>query len=644
MQANFPNSVQANFSNFVRVISALIGLAGLGAPLVPVQGGELRKNIVVLVDSSKSVDSKNRDSALKLVAGLITGEVAPDWKEEGWGFKEPQPSRYPLATANLRRLVEGAAEKSALAADVANFVICPLGNYERIKDLRDKLATPGSSPPTEIAAQLKQPAVPFDTFDCSTHIRLAEALVARAFLKSSTSQKPYYLIVISDFNEDCHNSPLAVYDGGRLQDALNVKNSGVFSGKLPFNDGDRTPKPPQVPKYSTDDVSAIESLQNDIRGDLLIGEFVYDQKKVAGLGKLPVSVKIYSPMVKRDLKFDDKSKLLRWVLPDPAPDFLIIPDGLKMDDPLQVKLTRLADKQEKLISETCSLVLATKRLELGKLLGGDEFKSFVAAGRYQLTLSALQEGGLPAEDTAELEILSPQISITMGDIGLAGSTQIQPAAFPPYKEYLSEKVTFKLDQKLIEKHSFSVQCGAKKTEWKIAGDSIEVPLRDLLDVQPGDEPIRLLASLPLPPTEQTAISEGWLLLPELKIWAEDKEGSKAEGRFALGLSRGITLKTSHQGVRDMDWRGTTVTGPDGKRVAMNDDDPNSLDFSGLDPGEYTVIAEFGFSKSPAKFGPLTVIVPPKSRWLLIALIALVGVSLTLLSWHFLRGRFQGRRG
>jgi hypothetical protein len=210
---------------------------------------------------------------------------------------------------------------------------------------------------------------------------------------------------------------------------------------------------------------------------------------------------------------------------------------------------------------------------------------------------------------------------------------------------LSEKVTFKLDQKLVGKHPFSVQCGAKKTEWKITGDSIEISLGDLLDGQSGDERIRLLASLPLPPTEQPATSEGWLLLPELRIWAEEKEGCKVEGnRISLGLSRGITLKTSHQGVRDMDWRGTTVTGPDGKRVAMNDDDPNSLDFSGLDPGEYTVTAEFGFSKSPGKLKPLTVIVPAKSRWLLIALIALIGVSLTLLIWHFLRGRFQGRRG
>lgn len=609
--------MQGFFSSCGLALAVAAGLAGEA----PAQSGDLRKNIVVLVDSSKSVDPANRDSALKLVAGLVTGRV-DEATRAPWSFKPAPSSGYPVATINLQRLVEGSPDKSEpIAADAARFVVNPLGNYERVAALRAQLAQPRSGGPTDIAGLLMEPGR-FVSSDNSTHISLAEAVVAQAFLRSS-AQMPYYLVVISDFNEDCLNKPADDYRDAKKRADLTKENLRVFGGEIPFNDGSGAANG----KYSGPDVEAIRFLNEKIT-DLLLGEFIY---RGSPMPAHPVNVKIYSPMVKRGLKFGAGGQ--RWVLPDAPPSLEVATEGLDMNAPLEVKIANLETKQERVVKETCSLILARGRLELGALMERAEIKLFMQPGRYQVTLSAGQAIGLTVDAKAELEIVRP--GLTVEDPKLDGSTEGKPFEFPPNKEILGEKVVFKLDPAPAEEHTLVVQAGTKRAEVVVRNGVGVLPLGELLESAGGTEPIQLAAGLPLPPTEQSATKAVWLLLPQMSIWAV--YGGEIVGGDAITLkqARALSLKASHVGMEGMEWRGTTVLGPDGQPAAMGGGDLNNLDFSGLAPGTYAVTAKFGTGKAPQQ-ASFTVVVPKKTPWMPIVLGGMVLVSLSLLAWHFIR--------
>jgi len=611
--------MQGFFSAFGQVV-ALGCAAGLVAPCAAAPDDDLRKNVVVLVDSSKSVDPINRDSALKLVAGLITGKV-DDGSRTSWRFQAAQSSGYPVATINLQRLMQPGADPSQpIASQSARFVINPLGNYERVVALRTQLGQPGTGTPDEIAGRLTSPAAPFISSDNSTHISLAEAVVAQTFLKPA-SQMPYYLVVISDFHEDCLNRPVKEY----LAKAAQVKadNARVMKGEIPFNDGAGAVNG----KYSAADVEAIRFLTEKIT-DLLIGEFIYQGTPMP---ETPVNVKIYSPMVKRALAFTGDPQ--RWVLPDPPPGLALAAEGLEMNAPLEIRVTNLANQSEKRITETCSLILARNLLDLGPLLERAEIKSFLTPGRYGIKLSAGQAIGLSVDAGTELEIVRPQLRVE--DAKLDASTEADPYEFPLNKEILAEKIILKLDPAPTTAHQVTVQCGKAKAEVTIKNGSGELGMGEMLEGSSGDGAIRLAASLPLPPTSEAATKDVWLVLPQISIWALQGGQPAAGDLITLAKERALTLKASHVGMDGMEWRGTTVTGPDREPVALRGGDNNNLDFSEVAPGTYTVIAKFGSARTPQQ-AEFMVVVPKRTPWMLIALGSMALVSLGLFSWHFFR--------
>ncbi|MBN8459296.1 MAG: hypothetical protein J0M04_15810 [Verrucomicrobia bacterium] len=612
---------------FSRVLTLALA-AGLfsqtGAGAAP--DDELRKNIVVLVDSSKSVDPANRESALKLVAGLATGKV-DEMSRVQWKFQAAPSAGYPIATVNLERLMDaGSGPSQPIAATAAKFVINPLGNYARVAELRAQLGQPRSGTPDELAAQLASPAVPFASVDNSTHIALAEAVVAEAFLKSG-SQTPYYLVVISDFNEDCLNKDANEYLDPAKMAALKKDNASVHGGTLEYYDGNEAGKPLRG-KYSVADVGAIRFLREKIT-DLLIGEFIY---RGTPMPKHPVHVKIYSPMVKRGLKFSGDGAM-RWILPDPAPGFSVTTEGLDMNAPLDIKVVNLANQSEKRVSETCSFILARGRLEVASLLEKPEIKAFLAPGRFRITISAGQAIGMSVDATTELEILKPTLKVD--DPALDASTAEKPFEFPLQKELLSEKVILKLDPPPTEAHKVLVQSGQSKVEATVKGGSGEVGLEDILKGASGDAPIRITASLPLPPTAESLSKDVWLVLPQISIWAVQGGQPVQSDQIVLTKERALSLKASHAGMDGMEWRGTTVTGADHQPVTMRGGDENNLDFSDLSPGVYTVKAKFGSSRN-AQTAEFTVTVPKNTPWMLIALGAMVVLSLGLFGWHFIR--------
>ena len=583
---------------------------------------ELRKNIVVLVDVSKSVDPANRESALKLVAGLATGKM-DDASRRSWEFKPAPGAAYPAATSNLQRLIQPAAEPSQpLARDPARFVINPLGNYQRVGELREQLAKPKDGGPDEIAKHLLGPVPPFGSTDNSTHISLAEAVVAQAFLKPS-SQLPYYLIVISDFYEDCLNHPVSDYTGKSAQ--VKAANDKVLRGELAFNDGAGIANH----KYSAADVEGIRFLNEKI-SDLMLGEFIY---RGVPMPATPVNVKIYSPMVKSGLKFADSSAM-KWVLPDPAPGIAVVAEGLDMNAPLDVRIVNLATHTEKTLKETCGLILARNRLEVAALLDRPELKQFIAPGNYQISLGVTQASGLGVDVKCSLQVLAPKISI--GGDELNNSTDGQPFVFPANKVLTAEKVMIKLDPAPGKSHDVAIQCGKKRATVGTINGSGELTLADLLDGAAGDEPIKLAATLKLDPTPESATKEVWLRLPEVSLWAVYAGELIDGGNITLSKTRALALKASHVGMEGLEWRGTSViNNADKQKAPLALEDYNNLDFSEVRPGTYTVTAKFGSSDHP-KEKTFTVIVPPKTPWMLITFIAMAILSLGLFGWHFLR--------
>jgi len=611
------------FSSFtLRKVAAACCLVLLLANARAAWAQDLRKNIVVLVDVSRSVDPANRASALKLVAGLVSGKV-DDTARRTWEFKPAPAATYPLAITHLQQLMQPAAEPAQpLARDPARFVINPLGNYQRVVELREQLTKPREGSPDEVARHLLEPAPPFASTDNSTHISLAEAAVAQAFLKPS-SQLPYYLIVISDFYEDCLNHPVSDYTGKSAQ--VKAGNDKVLRGELAFNDGAGIANH----KYSAADVEGIRFLNEKISG-LMLGEFIY---RGIPMPETPVNVKIYSPTVKSGLKFADSS-LTKWVLPDPAPGLAIVAEGLDMITPLDFKIVNQVNHSEKTLKETCGLILARSRLDLAELLGRAELKPFSAVGNYEITLSVVPAGGQAVDVKCSLQILAPRISI--GGDEMNNSTEAQPFVFPVNKVLTAEKVTVNLNPAPGKPHDIVIQCGKKRGTVSTTNGSGEFVLGDLLEGSEGDEPIKLSASLKLDPTPDSSTKDVWLRLPEVSLWAVYQGVLMESGSITLVKARALTLKASHVGMEGLDWRGTTVTNSaDNQKVPLPNDDYNNLDFSGFKPGTYTVTAKFGSSDHP-KERIFTVIVPPKTPWMLIALAAMLILSLALFAWHFFR--------
>lgn len=593
----------------------------LAAGIMPAAGDGLRRNAVVLVDVSKSVDTDNQESALSLVAGLVRGEVAPEIREQ-WRFTPSHPGQP--AVENLIRLASPeSGESVALARDQARFVLSPLGNYDRVTALRGMLQTPAQGSPAEIAGLLTAEPSPFGATDNSTHISLAEAVVAQAFL-GPQAPEPYYLIVISDMFEDCHNSPARDYsDPPRMAD-LQQRNARVLAGELPFTDGAG-----RTGKYTAEDIAAVRFRAEKIN-DFKLGEFTYRGK--VGDARLPLRVVVFAPTVKRSLAFT-QGGTIRWVLPDKPPAPAVTADGLAMDGKLVITVRGGEGPQEAAtIDEKCSLILARRELDLGDLWEREEMKALRRPGKFEVKLAAAGEIGLSVDAVLQVEIAEPVLQA--GDAAYRQSIQERPHQVPGDREILSQRIAFVIDPVPTESHKLTVTCGQKEVTAPMAAGRAEVALGELLDTtSAASGPIRVRAELPLRWDRSTA-AEAWLQLPARPtVWAEYL-GRKVEGNsITLVSARALTLKASHAGMHGMNWLGTTVRDSQGASVAL-EGDANSLDFADVAPGTYSVTAKFG-ATDPVEAN-FTVVVPARTNWMLIALGAMAALAIALLAWHFLR--------
>ena len=585
-------------------------------PLRAAAADDLRKNIVVLVDESKSVDDANRKSALDLVAGLVTGKVA-EASRQAWHFKAPDGGGDP-AVLNLKQLVaDGPAVGHPLALESSRFVIGALGNYERVSELIPKLLKPTLGSPGELANKLLENGA-FKSSDNSTHISLAEAKVAHSFL-SKPSKTPYYLIVISDFYEDCLNWPVKDYVPKAKE--LAAKNAKVLSGDEPFNDGKEAKKQ----KYTSDDIADIKFLNEKING-LLLGEFIYQ-----GKAETPVNVKVYSPVVKRSLKL--AAGPLQWILPDAPPSVPLTAEGLDDSSPLVLTLKNPQAEERVILKGNCGVLTDGKALDLAPLLDKPEMQDFLAAGNYELALDVAQDIGTGLHAATTLAIATPKI--VLDDKRLRESTQEKPCEPAANKEIKTEKYAFTLDPAPRETHDVEIRSGKNRIITRVSGGTGDFTVGKFVDGAESNQPIKITASLKLVPTTALATASFWITIPKVTVWAVYDARIPDSDEILLDKTHSLTLKASHAGMEGYAWRGTTVVRKDSGKAVLPDSDDNHLDFSGVEPGTYLVTAKFGPVKSPEE-QHFTVIVPKRTPWLLYALIGMVLASLGLFGWHFFR--------
>lgn len=597
----------------------------------------LRKNVVVLVDVSKSVDKTNQDSALKLVAGLITGKVDPTVRAE-WGF---EPGDKDLAAVgNLRKLRDGAAGEP-LAADEARFVVNPLGNYARVVELRRKLDQPGTGSPQRIVAELLEPGK-FAATDNSTHLTLAQAVAAEAFLKSASGGDGYYLMVISDGFEDCLNKEIKEYGDAGLLAALRKDNEGVFRGK-PYQDGGGV-----TGHYSDADREAIRFLREETKGfddndRLFVGRFNY-LKPVTDPTKLPVRIRIYTPMVKPSLALAE-SGVRKWILPDPPPTLEVRMGGVDRASMVAVTITGPGDGGSWSVVTEYHKIFSEDGLEFKRLLELKDEKPFPNVGNYAVKLAVTPGGGppLPAV-TMDIRVIKPELRLkgpkAAGTKAVGEKTIYEFPVNWEFKEGI--EVEFAPGDQPAGECALEVAFDGGAAELpkptiKGGKSSIKVPTA-IAEKKAGQGEVELAVSLALPPTGEKLEQTVWLKFPQIAIWAEQAKGMTVKGRD-IELPRGgrITFTANYEGCPGMKWAPTEVTGPDGKRVVAFGNSPigerQKLDFSNAPHGNYTVKVAFGGS-TPTTF---TVKVPAGGlAWWLIAMGGMVVVGLSLFAWHFFR--------
>ena len=636
--------MQANFSDF-KIAVALVGLVGLAVPCAAAPADDLSKNIVVLVDSSGSVDPANRKSALLLVAGLVEGKVDQDNRPE-WIFNADEVSDPQTdATVNLSRFEGGPIQP--LAAKNAQFVIAPLGNYQRVVDLRDlldnKMRQSGS--PEVIAGKLKCPDPPFTNGDGSTHLSLAQAVVAQTFL-NPPAKTPYYLIVISDFKEDCLARDTKEYSGEAFN-TLKKWNSEVFSGVRPYVDSKGIKG--ITGKYSPEDQAAIKFLSEKIDG-LLIGKFTYDVKNKPAL---PVEVRIFSPVVKRTLEFAKPGDDREWILPDPAPEWRLKVEGIDGNPTVEVEICKNGSAEPLL--RDFQYVIKDKTLKLGEVLAQAGDKVSGTPGTYGITLKLPRENGVTATAATQLTVIHPKLLI------LARETSINAQDHPVGKPYEfpegwnfgsdGDQISFKLDPAPTVDREIEVGFPEGKDP---ANDTVRLKngqgtFKGLLP--PADheqELLHLTAKLKMTkemPKCPAISSEPWLKIPKLAVGADcakiqDEIVRKVEGattKVELKMMAGgglLKLQANFDGV----WTGTKITPSTGwKSQAPDEILITSRYFSDT---RFTVESTFEKQGAGAKNASIevTVIVPKNPPWKFIAMGLTLALGLSLLAWHFFRRR------
>ncbi len=608
----------------------------------PAEDSPLQRNIILLIDQSMSVDDANRQSALTLISGLVGGEVSPESRNH-WRFTSAdRPADAPGAeeTANLTKLFSAQESALPIARATPLHLMGGLGNYSRTGDLRTKLSGGlDRSSRADLASRIAASSADYPAVDVSTHVILAESVLARTLLQSSSTAGDYYLIVISDFFEDCFNRPVSDYTtpnspviaSGREKLTLTAANALVHEGKLPFNDGAG-----RTGAYNADDQAAIRYFREKVE-QLQLGEFTYSGPPVTGGNKLPVQIRIYAHSPKRNLAFGLSS--YTWTFPSAAPEITWTAEGVSPGSLLTLVIAGETSRFE-----------ATQANAEGTPFTQDlsrHFKQPLAPGEHDITLSISDPRSPRAlEARSKLTFVVPGVAFTGK---FASSSSNSPLELDNRSEILTERFDGKLDPPPGSKSSVAVTLEAKNKA--IRSEPTPIPVeadgtfslalrdfpREIVDQIESGDTYQLTAALPDPgeilsPGDRPSAS-CFFLIPKINLWPE---GYPEDTVIALKTD-GIRFKSSHAGIPGYQWRSPQITGKDGELATTHytvGQHRNTITFSRSAPaGTYRVVMRIAHEGEVVQENAFTIEIPSKTPWMLIALGTMALFSIGLASWY-----------
>lgn len=573
------------------------------------------EQIIILVDQSKSVDDTNRNEALQLVAALMEGR---EWDPTLWQPDDKAARHMKLAASGL------AAEKfTCLAAAV--------GNYTNVASLRQMLQAPESFQRSLRPMQAWLESKEFFSTDNSTHLTLAQAVVAGSTILKNSS-KPYYLMVISDFKEDCLNRPLSDYEPEAYKQLVK-QNNLVLQGKLAYNDG-----PAGTGNYSSADISLIKEYEEKIASDedSLIGTFRYTKSVIDG--KRPVELRLFAPSFRRVFAADSTKEALLWNVVEMPPELGIQHKGFSGDEMISLKIN-------------------------GKPVSEISINDWESSDPWEILLDKAQDGNWKIGEATTISLsvpeniltqkmlttgftitpIMPTLSIDTADV--EKSTASKPFLLSSKNSLSDAVIDFSLDPEPAEWQA-SVKVPGSVRKAKACKGSIKIS--DFMDeteeeVDEDDDPsqkiklqIDVKHHFPFDDREIQKII--FLKLPQNQFWVEiDGVRSDAtDEKYELPRSRAVTFKATYAGMKNFKWRKPTVIREeDSGNVSDSFTDNNNLDFSEMKPGEYKITAKFEFNGQDNS-QTFRVVVPSRTPWMLIVVGVMAAASIGLFVFHFMR--------
>ena len=573
------------------------------------------EQIIILVDQSKSVDDTNRNEALELAASLIEGRA---WNKTLWQADEKAEQHMTAAAQGL------AAEKFTCIA-------APVGNYTNIANLRQMLLAPNPFERSQQPMDAWLKGREYVSADNSTHLTLAQAVVAGStILKNST--KPYYLIVISDFKEDCLNRPLSDYEPVPYKKLIQ-QNEEVFKGALSYNDG-----PGGTGQYSAIDIAAIKEYKEKIASDndSLIGTFRYTKTLLDS--KRPVELRLFAPSFKRTFTTDITDEQIVWNVVDTPPELPIKHKGFAEEEMITVKIN---DKELASVS-----IKDWQNNDPWEFLLDKENESLWKLGEPTTIRLSIPENKLTQKllfTQFTVQPVLPVLKIDTADV--ENSSAKKPYLLSAGESLTSAAIDYHLAPN-PDNWEATVKVPGSSKKGKTSSGSIKIGdfINEAEDVSEddSDDSKKLQLEIEIPhnfPYEKNSIKKTiYIKLPQNQFWVEI-DGLKAESiddKYELPKSRALTFKATYAGMQNFKWlKPTIIREEDSNNVSDTFTDKNNLDFTELDPGEYKVTAKFEFNGQDGN-QTFRVVVPKRTPWMLIIVGIMALVSVGLFIFHFVR--------
>ena len=534
------------------------------------------KDIGILVDRSMSVFQPNRDEAVRLIDGLLSGKIDPsirgNWRlldESGSEDDPDQREIRKMEISQLKTLIDG-ADGNPLATGKFRLFLGEFGDIETVRTLTTAEWRDAEGDVSSTVEPWAKASVPSDK---ETHFELARATAAA---KLGAAQE-FYFFVVSDGVEDLVNWPVSDYlDATKLKDdaALErgdfrdtTKGKSLELMNLKRRGGDPITLRGKIrPGYDAADRGTIDNFRKTF-SERLVGQFTLKGPELrkffsANPGKVPVNVYVYSARPKETLS-------LRFTTPagstpkTPHPLSLAAPD-LKWNIALPSGETASDYRLELVILEP------TAGAEVGRKSVNTEgcsiFEAFpdLKNGDYELRLVATKGSRKPIQTAAFVQVKKSAPVLAFTDDFARASERSSARTFDPKRDgdILGRKISWKWSSEnsdlaaptKIERslgyftEADSDQKANAGTSSPLSSISTSLTLRELLVSNESQaEPLPLGGTYRLQLRAEwadgsKAIASAWFVLPEPKLNILNKRSAVESEEAPRPVAKGDLIK------------------------------------------------------------------------------------------------------